>query len=43
VRQPDTTLAQKLLAWQPEVTLREGLSRTIDLAGAEALVGGGQR
>ena len=43
VRQPDTTLAQKLLAWNPEVTLREGLSRTIDLAGAEALVGGGQR
>ena len=43
VRQPDTTLAQKLLAWKPEVTLREGLSRTIDLAGAEALVGGGQR
>jgi dTDP-glucose 4,6-dehydratase len=43
VRQPDTTLAQRLLAWNPEVTLREGLSRTIDLAGAEALVGGGQR
>jgi dTDP-glucose 4,6-dehydratase len=43
VRQPDTTLAQRLLAWSPEVTLREGLSRTIDLAGAEALVGGGQR
>ena len=43
VRQPDTTLAQKLLAWNPEVTLREGLSRTIDLAGAAALVGGGQR
>src|SRR5215218_8069221 len=39
VRQPDTTLAQKLLAWKPEITLREGLSRTIDLAGAEALVG----
>jgi dTDP-glucose 4,6-dehydratase len=43
VRQPDTTLAHRLLAWNPEVTLREGLSRTIDLAGAEALVGGGQR
>jgi dTDP-glucose 4,6-dehydratase len=43
VRQPDTTLAQDLLGWQPEVSLREGLARTIDLAGTEALVGGGQR
>jgi dTDP-glucose 4,6-dehydratase len=43
VRQPDTTLARDLLGWQPEVTLREGLMRTIDLAGAAALVGGGQR
>src|SRR3954463_16517440 len=43
VRQPDTTLAQRLLGWKPEVSLRDGLARTIDLAGAEALVGGGQR
>ncbi len=43
VRQPDTTLAQKLLAWKPQVSLRDGLARTIDLAGTEALVGGGQR
>jgi dTDP-glucose 4,6-dehydratase len=43
VRQPDTTLARELLNWKPEVSLREGLARTIDLAGAEALVGGGQR
>jgi dTDP-glucose 4,6-dehydratase len=43
VRQPDTTLAQGLLGWKPEVSLRDGLARTIDLAGAEALVGGGQR
>jgi dTDP-glucose 4,6-dehydratase len=43
VRQPDTTLARDLLGWQPEVSLREGLTRTIDLAGATALVGGGQR
>ncbi len=43
VRQPDTTLAQELLGWKPEITLRDGLARTIDLAGAEALVGGGQR
>jgi dTDP-glucose 4,6-dehydratase len=43
VRQPDTSLAKELLGWEPKVALREGLSRTIDLAGAEALVGGGQR
>jgi dTDP-glucose 4,6-dehydratase len=43
VRQPDTTLAKELLGWRPEVTLREGLARTIELAGAPALVGGGQR
>jgi dTDP-glucose 4,6-dehydratase len=43
VRQPDTTLAHDLLGWRPEVSLRDGLARTIDLAGAEALVGGGQR
>jgi nucleoside-diphosphate-sugar epimerase/intein/homing endonuclease len=43
VRQPDTTLANDLLGWKPEVTLRDGLARTIDLAGTEALVGGGQQ
>jgi dTDP-glucose 4,6-dehydratase len=43
VRQPDITLARELLGWQPEVSLREGLTRTIELAGAETLVGGGQR
>jgi dTDP-glucose 4,6-dehydratase len=43
VRQPDTTLARELLGWQPEVSLRDGLARTIDLAGKHALVGGGQR
>jgi len=30
VRCPDTTLATQLLGWQPRVSLREGLSRTID-------------
>jgi dTDP-glucose 4,6-dehydratase len=39
VRQPDTTRAQQLLGWEPEVDLREGLRRTIDEAGAEQLVG----
>jgi dTDP-glucose 4,6-dehydratase len=43
VRQPDTSLAQQLLGWKPEVTLREGLAQTIELAGTDALVGGGQR
>jgi dTDP-glucose 4,6-dehydratase len=41
VRQPDTTLAQQVLGWRPEVSLREGLRRTIDEAGVDALVGSG--
>jgi UDP-glucuronate decarboxylase len=28
-RCPDITLAQKLLGWQPEVALEDGLQRTI--------------
>jgi len=39
VRQPDITLARELLGWEPQVKLREGLQRTIDQAGAAALVG----
>src|SRR3954453_18363311 len=39
VRQPDITLARELLGWQPEVDLREGLRRTIEQAGATALIG----
>jgi dTDP-glucose 4,6-dehydratase len=39
VRQPDISLAKQVLGWQPEITLREGLRRTIDEAGVEALVG----
>ncbi len=39
VRQPDITLAREILGWEPEVSLREGLQRTIDQAGTEALVG----
>ncbi len=30
VRRPDTTLARELLGWQPGVTLREGLQKTLD-------------
>jgi dTDP-glucose 4,6-dehydratase len=39
VRQPDITLAREILGWQPEVSLRDGLQKTIDQAGVEALVG----
>jgi dTDP-glucose 4,6-dehydratase len=39
VRQPDITLARKILGWEPKVSLREGLKRTIDESGPEALVG----
>ena len=39
VRQPDITLARELLGWEPEVELRDGLRRTIEEAGADALIG----
>jgi dTDP-glucose 4,6-dehydratase len=39
VRQPDITVAREILGWEPKVDLREGLSRTIEEAGVEALVG----
>ncbi|HEY8584708.1 MAG TPA: GDP-mannose 4,6-dehydratase, partial [Capillimicrobium sp.] len=39
VRQPDTRLAREVLGWHPEVSLREGLQRTIEEAGVETLVG----
>ena len=39
VRQPDITRAKELLGWEPEVELRDGLQKTIELAGVEALVG----
>jgi dTDP-glucose 4,6-dehydratase len=41
VRQPDITLARSILGWEPKVSLREGLRRTIQEAGPEALVGAG--
>jgi dTDP-glucose 4,6-dehydratase len=41
VRQPDITLAREILGWEPQVDLREGLRRTIEQAGAEALIGSG--
>jgi len=39
VRRPDITLAREILGWEPTVDLREGLKRTIEEAGVEALVG----
>jgi dTDP-glucose 4,6-dehydratase len=42
VRQPDITLAREILGWEPTVDLREGLRRTIDQAGKQALVGAAQ-
>jgi dTDP-glucose 4,6-dehydratase len=41
VRQPDISLAKEILGWEPQVTLREGLKRTIDEAGVEKLTGAG--
>jgi dTDP-glucose 4,6-dehydratase len=37
VRQPDITLAAQILGWTPEVELREGLKKTLELAGVERL------
>jgi dTDP-glucose 4,6-dehydratase len=39
VRRPDIALAREILGWEPEVSLREGLRRTIEQSGVEGLVG----
>jgi dTDP-glucose 4,6-dehydratase len=39
VRQPDISLARKVLGWEPAIELRDGLRRTIDESGPQALVG----
>jgi UDP-glucuronate decarboxylase len=41
VRQPDIALARELLGWEPQVELRDGLRRTLDQSGVEALTGAG--
>src|SRR5256885_2556355 len=41
VRQPDISLAREVLGWEPAVELREGLRRTLEASGAEALTGAG--
>src|SRR3954463_11194527 len=38
-RKPDISLANDLLSWKPTTSLRDGLQKTIDQAGAEALIG----
>ena len=35
VRRPDTTLAAKLLGWQPQVSIEEGLKRTLEWFAAQ--------
>ena len=42
VRQPDISRAKQLLGWEPEVSLADGLKRTIEQAGVERLVGSPQ-
>lgn len=37
VRQPDITLAKQVLGWEPTTDLREGLKKTLELAGVERL------
>ncbi|MDX8152497.1 UDP-glucuronic acid decarboxylase family protein [Patulibacter brassicae] len=38
-RRPDITRAQELLGWEPRVSLRDGLQRTIEQAGRDGLLG----
>jgi dTDP-glucose 4,6-dehydratase len=39
VRRPDISLARELLGWEPRIELRDGLRRTIEESGSQALVG----
>ncbi len=39
VRQPDIARAQEVLGWQPEVSLNDGLRRTIETSGRDKLIG----
>jgi UDP-glucuronate decarboxylase len=38
-RKPDISLARELLGWSPEISLRDGLRRTIESVGARDLAG----
>ncbi len=37
VRQPDITLAKQVLGWEPQIDLRSGLQKTLELSGVERL------
>jgi len=39
IRQPDISRAKDLLGWEPRVSLRDGLKKTIEESGVERLVG----
>jgi nucleoside-diphosphate-sugar epimerase len=39
VRQPDIGLATDVLGWAPEVSLEDGLRKTIEGSGVENLIG----
>jgi dTDP-glucose 4,6-dehydratase len=41
IRQPDISRAREWLGWEPTVVLRDGLRKTIELAGVERLMGVG--
>jgi dTDP-glucose 4,6-dehydratase len=41
-RRPDIAKARALLDWEPTVSLRDGLQRTIDQSGLDVLVGAGR-
>jgi dTDP-glucose 4,6-dehydratase len=41
VRQPDISLAREILGWEPRIELRDGLRRTLEDSGVEALTGAG--
>src|SRR3954451_6279732 len=41
-RRPNISRARDLLGWEPTVSLREGLERTIEQAGIDALAGAGR-
>jgi dTDP-glucose 4,6-dehydratase len=41
VRRPDIALAREILGWEPRIELREGLRRTLEQSGIEALTGSG--
>jgi dTDP-glucose 4,6-dehydratase len=41
VRQPDITRAREVLGWEPQVSLNDGLRRTIDQSSRDDLIGAG--